>query len=212
MGRAYHPSLGGDIARYDPRTDTLERLKQTIDGKPPRKETRLALTPNPDPINWDMTPDGKTLYAQPMTGKSLYAYDLTAKGTTLAGRRVGTLVSGATGTDCRAMCVGPTGDVWVAVTAADPKVGRLLHLVSYRAGEKAPFDHGPVAIRNPNFTKFKDKNGKPLPFHLGFIKLEDGTTTTRYVTMGVCQSKDGTVYILALHPYSVLQIPNPRRR
>ena len=27
--------LGGDIARYDPKTDKLERLKQTIDGKPP---------------------------------------------------------------------------------------------------------------------------------------------------------------------------------
>src|SRR5262249_24817535 len=31
-GRAYHPILGGDIARYDPATDKLERLKQTIDG------------------------------------------------------------------------------------------------------------------------------------------------------------------------------------
>ena len=33
-----------------------------------------------------------------------------------------------------------------------------------------------------------------------------GTTTTQYVTMGVCESRDGNVYILALHPYSVLQI------
>ena len=34
LGRAYHPILGGEIARYDPRTDTLTRLKQTIDGRP----------------------------------------------------------------------------------------------------------------------------------------------------------------------------------
>src|SRR5690606_30411431 len=27
--RAYHPILGGDIARYDPETKKLERLKQT---------------------------------------------------------------------------------------------------------------------------------------------------------------------------------------
>ena len=39
LGRAYHPILGGDIARYDPKTDKLERLKQTIDGKPLPKMT-----------------------------------------------------------------------------------------------------------------------------------------------------------------------------
>jgi hypothetical protein len=51
LGRAYHPILGGDIARYDPRTDMLQRLKQTIDGQRPTADSRLALTPNPDPIN-----------------------------------------------------------------------------------------------------------------------------------------------------------------
>ena len=28
LGRAYHPILGGEIARYDPRSDQLQRLKQ----------------------------------------------------------------------------------------------------------------------------------------------------------------------------------------
>ena len=32
LHRAYHPMLGGDVLRYDPRSDRLERLKQTIDG------------------------------------------------------------------------------------------------------------------------------------------------------------------------------------
>ena len=35
LGRAYHPILGGEIARYDPTTRKLQRLKRTIDGKPP---------------------------------------------------------------------------------------------------------------------------------------------------------------------------------
>src|SRR5262249_28014556 len=42
LGRAYHPIRGGDIARYDPKTDKVERLKQTIDGKAPTKESHLA--------------------------------------------------------------------------------------------------------------------------------------------------------------------------
>jgi hypothetical protein len=96
--------------------------------------------------------------------------------------------------------------VWAAVTVADAKAGRLLHLVSYRPGDKAPRDHGPVAVSNPDFTEFVDKNKKPLPFHGGFLKLDDGTTVPRYVILGVCQAKSGSVYILALHPYTVLEL------
>jgi hypothetical protein len=204
LGRAYHPMLGGDIIRYDAKSDKLERLKQTIDGKAPTPESNLA---NKDghPINWDITPDGKTLYSLPMSTNNAYVYDLTQTGDTLAGRSLGTLVSGAKATDCRAMCAGPKGAMWAAITESHSKVGNLLHLVSYRPGDKAPLDHGPVSVGNPNFTEFVDKAGKPLPFHGGFAKFGD-VTTTKYVTMGVCEGQSGDVYILALHPYSVLKV------
>jgi sugar lactone lactonase YvrE len=204
LGRAYHPMLGGDIVRYDPRTDKLERLKQTIDGKAPTKESNLA-NEQGHPINWDISPDGKTLYALPMSTNNAYAYDLTQTGDTLAGRSLGTLVQGAKGTDCRAMCVGPKGVMWAAITESHSKVGHLLHLVSYRPGDKAPRDHGPVSVTNPDFTEFTDRTGKPLPFHGGFTKVGD-VTTTKYVILGVCEAKSGDVYILALHPYSVLRV------
>jgi sugar lactone lactonase YvrE len=210
LGRAYHPILGGDIARYDPRTDKVERLKQTIDGQPPTKESLLAL-PETHPINWDIAPDGKTLYSLPMSGNKLYAYDLTATGDTLPGRTLGTLLPGAKSTDCRAMCVGPTGEVWAAVTEAAHNI-QLLHLVSYRTGDQAPHDNGPVAIRNPDYTPFKDKDGKPLPHHAGLHKMPDGTTTTRYVVLGVGQTRDGAVYALALSPYTLLQVTPPARK
>ena len=207
LGRAYHPILGGDIARYDPRTDKLERLKQTIDGQPPSAETRLALTPRPDPINWDIAPDGKTLYAQPMSGNSLFAYDLTAAGDTLAGRSLGELIPGAKNTDCRALCVGPSGAAWCAITALTPDGVQQLHLARFRPGDKTPVDLGVVSVRNPDFTEFTDKDGKPLPFHAGFYKRKDGRMVTRYVILGVCESRDGSVNIMAMHPYSVLRVP-----
>jgi hypothetical protein len=93
LGRAYHPMLGGDIARYDPKTDKVERLKQTIDGKAPTKESNLA-NEKGHPINWDITPDGKTLYALPMSTNNAYVYDLTRTGDTLAGKSLGALVRG----------------------------------------------------------------------------------------------------------------------
>ena len=211
LGRAYHPILGGDIARYDPRTDKLERLKQTIDGKPPTPESRLALTPNPDPINWDITPDGKTLYAQPMTCNGLFSYDLTAEGDTLPGKALGTLIPGAKSVDCRAMCVGRSGTCWSATTEAAPEGFNLVHLCSHRPGEKEPTDHGCIAIANPDYTPMTDASGKNLPFHGGQIKLKDGTVTTRHVILGVSEGLDGNVNIMALIPYTLLQVPSPRK-
>ena len=55
------------------------------------------------------------------------------------------------------------------------------------------------------FTEFTDKQGKPLPFHGGFTKVGD-VTTTRYAILGVCEAKSGDVYIMALHPYTVLKV------
>ncbi len=204
-GRAYHPILGGEIARYDPKTDKLERLKQTIDGKAPTPESHLA-DPQSHPINWEVSPDGKTLYAVAMSTNQLYAYDLTAPGDTLPGRTLGELVPGAKNTDCRALCVGRKGQVWAAVTANTDVASSLLHLVSYTPGDRALRNHGPVAIRNPNYTTFKDREGKPLPWHHGIRTLKDGTVTTNYTILGVAQAKDGTVYALSLAPYTLLQV------
>ncbi len=211
LGRAYHPIQGGDIARFTPpekgglEGGKLERLKQTIDGKPPAADSHLA-DRDTYPINWDISPDGKTLYALPMTTNELYAYDLTASGDTLPGRSLGTLIPGAKSIDCRGMCCGPSGTVWASVTEPRHGIGNFHHLISWRPGSKTPHDHGAIAVTNPNFTEFTDKAGKPLPFHGGLYKMPDGTTTTQYVTLGVCEARDGNVYILALHPYMVLQV------
>ncbi len=206
LGRAYHPLLGGEIARYDPKTDKLEKLKQTIDGNALTKESHLADQPVGHPINWDVSPDGKTLYSVAMSSNHLYSYDLTAMGDTLAGRDLGLLVPTATETDCRAMCVGPDGRVWASVTRSSAFGISQHHIVSYKPGEKAPKDHGPVSIKNPDYTKFTDAAGKPVPHHAGTFKTPDGVTTSRYVTLGVCQTKAGGVYVLMLSPYTVLEI------
>ncbi len=215
LGRAYHPILGGEIARYNPNTDKLERLKQTIDGKPPTKESNLALPTTGHPINWDISPDGKTLYCLPMSTNQLYSYDLTATGDTLPGRSLGTLIPGAKSVDCRAMCVGPTGEVCAAVTEGgrfekEAPGMNLLHYVRYRPGSSGPVDLGPIAIKNPNYTEFVDKEGKPLPMHYGIVKLPDGTTTTKYVNLGCAQTSDGNIYSLALVPYTLLQVEPPK--
>jgi hypothetical protein len=205
-GRAYHPILGGDIARYDPETGALERLKQTIDGAPPTEESLLA-HPESHPVNWDISPDRKTLYAVAMSGNQLYSYDLTAAGDTLPGKRLGPLVANATATDCRAMCVAADGTVWAGVAAARPDEDQLLRVISYRPGEDAPRDHGPIAIRNPDYTEFTDAEGQPLPWHHGVVKRDDGVMLPRHAIMGICAARDGTVYVTTLAPLTLHAFP-----
>jgi hypothetical protein len=235
LGRAYHPILGGDVARYDPKTDKLERLMHTIDGKPLPKVTveeakdrkslspeALLAHPTSHPINWDISPDGKTLYSVAMSGNQLFSYDLTASGDALAGKSLGALVPGATSTDCRALCVGPRGAVWAACTApmeygVDKKgkpmtIPSVHRLTSYRPGDRAPVCHGPVAVKNPNYTEFADAAGKALPWHHGIRKLADGTTTSNHAILGVAQGLDGSVYSLSLAPLTLQETPEPGRK
>ncbi len=204
-GRAYHPIMGGEIARFDPATDRVERLKQTIDGQSPTPESKLAL-PETHPINWDISPDGKTLYALPMSTNELFAYDLTAEGDTLPGRSLGKLVDDTQATDCRAMCVGPSGEVCAAITADHGKLRNVPHLCTYKTGMARPKDEGKIGLANPNFTEFVDQEGKPLPFHHGFRKLDNGITCTQHVLLGVAQGDDGTAYVMALSPYTLLRV------
>ena len=209
LGRAYHPILGGKIARYDPKTGKLEQISQLIDGLPPDGESLLA-HPQSHPINWEVSPDRKTLYSVAMSGNQLYSYDLTGSGTTLPGKRLGKLVSNAIRTDCRALCVGPDGIVWAGVNASFTGREDRLHLCSYKPGDKSPQDRGPIAIGNPDYTKMTDNSGKVLPHHHGVHRLPDGTMLPRYVVMGICAASDGTVYVTTLYPFTVHAIRFPK--
>jgi sugar lactone lactonase YvrE len=199
-GRALHPKRGGAIARYDPDADKLEILKLTIDKADPPK----AITKDDAILNWEVSPDRKTLYAIEMSTNQLYAFDLTVAGDTIPGRKLGALLTKAKGTDCRAMCVGPDGRVWAAVTEQGLPEGALLHLVGYKPGEKTPFDYGPVGVANPDYTTFTGADGKPKPWHHTMRKAKDGTLTP-WVPMGVCAVEDGTVYIETISPFTLLR-------
>jgi hypothetical protein len=209
LGRAYHPILGGQIARYDPRSDAVVQLSQTIDGQPPTAESLLA-HPESHPINWDLSPDKRTLYSVAMSGNQLYAYDLTGEGTTLVGRSLGPLVAKAEQTDCRALNVAGDGTVWAGVAASFPGQPQRLHVVRYKPGDPAPTDLGPVAIGNPDYTQFTDDQGQALPWHHGVERLEDGTLIPRYVVMGICGVDDRTAYLLTLAPFTIHKIHLPQ--
>ncbi|MCS7045025.1 MAG: SMP-30/gluconolactonase/LRE family protein [Gemmataceae bacterium] len=214
-GRAYHPVRGGKIRRYDPDADKVETLEVTVDGQPcPKEIAKDGLNAGHGAVlNWDASPDGKMLWCTEMSTNMLYSFDLTAPGTTLPGKSHGPLLAGTNAqgkpriTDNRAMCVGPTGKVWAAVTEHGIPATQL-YLVSYTPGDKAVRNHGKVGVANPNDLKFVDDKGKPLPWHHAMRKEKDGTLTP-WVPMGVCEARDGHVYVLTIAPFTLLQFtPN----
>lgn len=204
LGRAYHPMIGGDILRYDPKTDKLQRLKQTIDGGSPSPESHLA-DKDSHPINWEISPNRRTLYAVAMSGNQLYSYDLTAAGDTLPGKSLGALCPVAEVTDCRALCVAPGGTVWAALQATYPSKKRFSHLVSYKPNDPAPIDYGPLAVRNTDFTTFADKKGKVFDWHGGFQRFGDGNLIPTVTPLGICAARDGAAYVMSISPLTMLE-------
>jgi sugar lactone lactonase YvrE len=199
-GRAYHPKRGGTVVRYDPAAGKAEELTVAVNGQPVPRE----LAKDGAIQNWDATRDGKALYCVEMTTNRLYSFDLTAGGATLAGKALGPLLPNAAATDCRAMCVGPDGRVWAAVTEQKRQAGPLLHLVSYTPGAKAPVDHGPVGVKNPDYTTFVGPDGKPKPWHHTMRTEKDGTLTP-WQPMGVCAAADGSVYVMTIAPFTLMR-------
>jgi hypothetical protein len=208
VGRAYHPVRNGKMARFDPKTDKLEILDITVDGQPPP----LALTKDGTEkgvghgavLNWDWSPDRKTLWCVEMSTNQLYSFDLTASEPKIPGKSRGALLPTAKATDCRGMCVDQKGKVWAAVTEQQRPGGALCHLVSYTPGDKAPRDHGPVGIANPDYVKMTDEKGKPKPWHHTLRKEKDGTLTP-WQPLGIAASADGSVNILTIAPLSVIR-------
>jgi sugar lactone lactonase YvrE len=201
-GRAYHPVRGGKIARFDPAADKVEKLDVTVDGQPPPKE----IYKDGAILNWDASPDGKTLWCVEMSTNELFSFDLTATGSTIPGKRHGALLPNAKATDCRALAVAPnkSGKVWMALTEQQRPGGAMTHLVSYTPGDKAPRDHGAVGIANPDYITLTDEKGKPRPWHHTLRKEKDGTLTP-WVPLGIAAGADGSVYVLTLAPFTVIR-------
>ena len=200
QGRAYHPVRGGKIARYDPKTDKLEKLDITVDGAPAPQ----AITRDGAILNWDWSPDRKTLWCVEMSTNQLYSFDMTAQADKIPGKTHGPILAKIEKTDCRAMCVDLKGKVWMGVSQQVKGVGSRCHLVSYTPGAAGPRNHGPVGIANPDYIELTDKDGKAKPWHHTLRKEKDGTFAP-WQPLGIAASADGTVNILTLAPFTLIR-------
>ncbi|MSQ96009.1 MAG: hypothetical protein EXR98_15840 [Gemmataceae bacterium] len=200
QGRAYHPLRRGLVARYDPKSENLEKLEVTVDGQAPPK----AITKDGAILNWDWSHDRKTLWCVEMSTNQVYSFDMTATGDKIPGKSHGEILAKAKSTDCRAMCTDNKGKVWMAVTEHGLPGGAQCYLVSYTPGAKAPRNHGKVGLADPKDVQWTDAKGKPFPWHHAVRKEKDGTHTP-WVPLGIAASADGHVNVLTLSPLLLIR-------
>ena len=95
FGQSFGQLARGVIVDVDHRCHAValgvERLRLTIDGQPPTAESLLA-HPESHPINWEVSPDRKTLWAVEMSTNGYIALVLGTIGTLALGGGLMTLL------------------------------------------------------------------------------------------------------------------------
>jgi len=201
QGRAHAITKDFKLATYDPATGQSTMKDIVLEGA-------VWTRPNQNSIpTWQLAADGRTAYLILMNDPRLVRIDLpSAKATSH-----GTMVAGDHPDSRCGLSIGPDGRIW-AVVRVDNKTGfgsgYLHHLARYDPRSGAIDDLGVIAVRNPDFYDFAAKK----PWSHGFHRLPDGTLTVLHAHMALTAARDGTVYVTALYPFTLLKLDPVRKR
>lgn len=202
-GRA--SALTGDfeLAQYDPADGQIKVRPILLDG---RKFTRANSSSIP---TWVLSADARKAWLVLMNDPTLIEIDLSGRGATAAAVSRGKLLQGKN-PDCRsALCLSPDGWIY-AVVRIDNQTGfgsgYLHHLVRYDTKNRKHEDLGVLAVRNPDYFDFVGNDGQRPPWSHGFHALPDGTLTPLHCHMAMIVTRDGTIYVTVIYPFTLLQI------
>jgi len=206
QGRAHTLTDKYEMATYDPKTEKVQ-VRPIFTGKT-RWQTKSDV-----PI-WVMAPDGQSAYLIMMNDPTLLKIDLLSKGGTVRAANLGAMIDGKGHDSRNGLTMGPDGKVYALIRVDNDTgfgTGYLHHLLRYDPKTKLHEDLGVLAVKNPDFFAWKDKEGKPLPWSHGYHTLPDGTLTPLHINQGLTVAPNNTVYALILYPYTLLKIDAYRK-
>ena len=203
-GRACALTRDFQLARYDPKTRKVTLRPIEVDGQ------RFARANNASIPTWVLAPDRRRAYLILMNDPTLIEIDLTGDGAAKA-RKHGKMVNGKRPDSRCALDVGPDGRVY-AVVRVDNETGfgkgYLHHLARFDPRSGAIEDLGVLVVENPDYFDFDKKgpNGKRRPWTHGFHRLPDGSLTPLHAHMAMIVTRDGTIYVTIIYPFTLLRI------
>ncbi len=212
-GRAGAITNDFELAQYDPDTGKLTVRPIEVGGRKLEPGTKFAWVPN-----WNLGNDGRTAYLIQMTDPTLYAIDLHSEGSVVKAVSHGPMLTGKNFDSRCALSVAPDGRVYMVIRA-DNETGfgayYLHHLVRFDPASSKVDDLGVLAVKNPDFyfNSPGTKHGHPAtnddhPPYYGYHKLPDDTLTPLYNHLAMIVTRDGTIYVTIIYPFTLLKIEN----
>lgn len=208
-GRTNAITGDGRLAQYDPATGKVTVRAIVVEG---RELAGPLVVPA-----WNLAADGRTAYLIQMSDPTLFEIDLLSEGELVQARSHGKMIEGK-GYDSRcALSIGPDGRVY-AVVRIDNATGfggdYLHHLVRFDPKTKEMTDLGVLTVKNPAFFFHSPgarrshliTGSEKNPSYYGYHILPDGTMTPRLHHLAMIVTRDGTVYVTILYPFTLLKI------
>ena len=207
-GRASAITKDFQLAQYDPATQKVTVRPIEVGGQ---RWTRANGNSIP---TWVPTADGRRAYLILMNDPTLLEIDLAPGGDVVKATSHGKLIEGKNPDSRCALALSPAdGGVYACVRVDNETgfgTGYLHHLVRFDPKTGAKEDLGVLAVKNPDFFAFKTPDGKDAPYSNGFHRLPDGTLTPLHVHMALIVTRDGTVWVTTLGPFTLLKVESTR--
>jgi hypothetical protein len=198
LGRANALTADFRLAQYDPATGKVTLRPILRDGRRFRRPDSNAIP------TWNLAADRRTAYLILMNDPTLVEIDLGSAG----GRSRGKLLEGKN-PDCRCgLSIAPDG-VYAVIRVDNTTrfgAGHLHHLVRFDPKSGSTRDLGVLAVKNPGFFDFGKPGGKRPPYSHGYHTLPDGTLTPLHHHMALIVTRDGTIWVTVLYPFTLLRI------
>jgi len=202
-----------ELARYDPGSGEIVVRSINVGEKKLRK---------PDPPvewvpKWKLAEDRQTAYLIHLQDATLYAIDLLSEGDVVQAKNHGKMIDGRD-VDIRSpLSIDSEGRAYTVIRIDNETgfgEGMLHHLVRFDPQNEKMEDLGVLAVKNPGFyfDTPDAKLGHPVfgsaeyPSYYGYHELPDGTMTPLHTCHAVRVTRDGTIYVTILYPFTLLRI------
>ena len=202
------------LAQFNPDNGEVKVRDIVAGGKKLKPGPPSAWAPT-----WNLAQNGRTAYLIQLLDPTLYAIDLLSDGQVVNAVNHGPMIGGKNPDSRCALSIAPDGNVY-ALVRVDNETGfggfYLHHLVQFDPTTETMNDLGVLAVKNPDFF-FKSPGAKPEhpatnddhPPYYGYHTLPDGTLTPLYNHLAMIATRDGTIYVTIIYPFTILKIDRP---
>ncbi len=204
-GHAYAITSEFELASYDPDEDLVQIRPITIGNQRWRRAGDHSVP------TWVLTPDRKRAYLILLDDPTLLEIDLMGSQAEVNAISHGKMIEGRNPDSRCGLDLGADGNVYAVIRIDNETAfgnGYLHHLTRFDPTSKKTEDLGVLSVDNPDYFDWDktDAEGRAQAWIHGFHNLPDGTLTPLHAHMSLKATRDNTIYITVIYPFTLLKI------